>query len=618
MKVFNPLTALFSFVTCFTGFHLMFDATWGTNDISGYDLILSGRLDPFMSWPPYMAPLNIQLITNIFVPALGPYAFEFYLSLPLFIFALYTIATIKLNPSDNLLFVRNLLTAILSIPVFSIILHDLHSTVVSTLFIALIFYDTFVINRTTVRSAALFLFFIIILIVGNRVGNGFYIFCQSVFFIGFMCAAKIIVTKKSPHLRQLLLGSTILSILFGTAIVGSSLIGQDQRKEIIGGHFTAENTARHFVQVENTLNLNDTLRVLDLEKHEAPLINFSALPAEKFSGQWFKDAAAKLKPYQDQTLRSFAEKMAQLQLLPGKSIILWQLVILGCLGIGVKVFGFGFSKTNIAILLFAVITPILIALAVSLFIRFPPLRVWIPIFTATNLVLITVCFLILENYKLRISGKRIKLPKQPFILLKVYHFTLFYKINKLPEVRNSPFTFRGKNKGHLKDKAILSSGALWKHLEISNFTLTIILIFFICFTALGILKINSHYQLVTASNCDNYNEIWMQLGSNQKNYVTFVDGIYNSKCYVRPYSQAQHADMKIYPLGGTSFLTNSFKSKFTGMGKIEGLLCDHEFSLAMKSDTKLNFQKSYPRLSKRLTFRSIKIGQKHIDVASCS
>ena len=99
----------------------------------------------------------------------------------------------------------------------------------------------------------------------------------------------------------------------------------------------------------------------------------------------------------------------------------------------------------------------------------------------------------------------------------------------------------------------------------------------------------------------------MQLGSNQKNYVTFVDGIYNSKCYVRPYSQTQHADMKIYPLGGTSFLTNSFKSKFTGMGKIEGLLCDHEFSLAMKSDTKLNFQKSYPRLSKRLTLDPLKL-----------
>ena len=209
------------------------------------------------------------------------------------------------------------------------------------------------------------------------------------------------------------------------------------------------------------------------------------------------------------------------------------------------------------------------------------------------------------------------MPKQPSILLKVYHFTLFYKINKLPEVRNSPFTFRGKNKGHLKDKAILSSGALWKHLEISNFTLTIILIFFICFTALGILKINSHYQLVTASNCDNYNEIWMQLGSNQKNYVTFVDGSIIQSVMCVP-TLKRSMPYENIPLGGTSFLTNSFKSKFTGMGKIEGLLCDHEFSLAMKSDTKLNFQKSYPRLSKRLTFRSIKIGQKHIDVASCS
>lgn len=618
MKVFNPITALFSFVSCFTGFHLIFDATWGSNDISGYDLILSGRLDPFMSWPPYMAPLNIQLITNIFAPALGPFALEFYLSLPLFIWVLYTMIAINHNPGDNLLFARNLSTAILSIPIFSIILHDLHSTLVSTVFIALIFYDTFVSNRTPIRTATPFLFFIIILIIGNRIGNEILIFCQSVFFIGIILAAKTIISKKIPHLRPIVLGSTILTILFGIAIGGSSLIGKDRRTEIVGSHFKTENTARHFVQVENTLDLNDTLKVLDLQKHEAALINFSALPAEKFSGQWFKDAASKLQPHQDATIASFAKKIAKLQTLPGKQTILWQLIILVILGISVKVFKLNFGKTNLTILFFGVVSPIFIALAVSLFIRFPPLRVWIPIFTMTNLILLTTCFLIFENYAVRAVGKKKKLPDNPLFLFQIYHFTWFTELSNKLKGDKPVFRLKINNKELAMGYKRFSSLGLWKQREISNLTLTIILIFLICFTVMGILKMYSYYQTITESKCVSYNEVWDQLRGDKKNYVTFVDGIYNSKCFVRPYSKAQHAGMNIYPLGGTSFLTNSFKSKFTGMGKIEGLLCDHGFSLAMKSVTKLNFQKSYPRLSKRLTFRPIKIGQKHIVVASCS
>ena len=120
----------------------------------------------------------------------------------------------------------------------------MHSTV-STLFIALIFYDTFVINRTV--GLRRFLFFIIILIVGNRVGNGFYIFANQSF-LSALCARQNHRYKEKPTLKAIIARQYHPSILFGTAIVGSSLIGQDQRKEIIGGHFTDENTARHFVQ----------------------------------------------------------------------------------------------------------------------------------------------------------------------------------------------------------------------------------------------------------------------------------------------------------------------------------------------------------------------------------
>ena len=609
-----PKVACLAFACAFIFFSHTWSINWGTNDISGYDLTLSGAYEPFIQFPPFMAPLNGIFAKNILQPIFGPFAMEIYLALPLLFFFAYSIISGIQNPTDYYTKTRNLILAILSIPIVTINLHDMHSSIISTVFLSVIFYDAFISRKMSIAPALAFLFLISVFTSGNRINTSSFFFSLSlIFMIALWCSQKL-SHDPTPSRRFLLGGLLSFSSIFILANVAVTLVGQSIYKEAIGSEFASKNAARHFVQVENTLDMQSTLKVLDLKDHETGLLNFSALPIEKYSGEWFKEAREKLKPLQINKTSFFDNTREKILALPGKAVVFWQTVFLVLLTLMPRP---PITKRQSLFLLSLIVLPFFIAFAISYYFRPPPLRVWIPLLFSTNFILI-ICSL--KMMEAPIMALKRNPPAKSIFGLKIAHFALYITSPAVADKKTTPLSFEkfAVTVGNYTIKfSRIYSSVFWKGERLKNFAPKIVFTVLLLLFVRGIWINGAHYNKLTNIDCQNNDEIWRSINTHGDSIFTFLDGIFYSPCLVRPYSWPKHQDTNIYPLGGTSFLSSSYRKQLEVEGGIEGLLCKENTALALRPKTKIDFQTNYPILSQRMSFTVIDGINTNIHIGKC-
>ena len=537
----KKLITLFLVVLNFTHYYKVYDPEWGSNDISGFDLILANYFGEYIQLPLFHSPL-ISGIIKFNAYFLDDASLELTYGIPIFLFSAYLVKEINNSSGWSKVFIGATIL-FLSSPFLIVIIHNLSSSIFCGVFALLIFSNYFSetqkISYTNIVLASCLLF----LAFNYRVGSE----AELISLIFLICLPLFIFFSKHSLAVSISSLSKVAffcaSVFFFYLTVKNIYFLPLYEKEF-GENFFQHNAVRHAVQVSITMPFETKKELLGLNDLNQTILRFFPIPEKLYSNDWFAAAFEILSKNVKLEGQLTNFNLSKVLNTIGLDFVFWQIILSFLILICFR------NTKSLLVLLLSIILPIIIVISTTIISRHPPLRFWFPALMSCQIISL---ILIVEIYKELIKNRVIDKIGSPIKEMQIY---ILFGLGLLEHK---------ENKESPNSKTYI--------LPLSSF-----LILMSIFGTLSFSKsvADTHRKSYNAT-CE-INALYSKLSEQNEKYIAYP-GVFSSVCLIRPLAGLSFPDLDMLLVGGTSFLTKRFQNQYYEKGGIIGHICNENRKL---------------------------------------
>lgn len=522
----KKLTTIFLVFLNYLHYYKAYEPKWGSNDISGFDLISSNYFGEYITVALFHSPFIAKIIsfgTNFFLNA----SLELTYGLPLVIFSFYLIKEIRKQSCWSKV-VLGAAILFLSGPFLIVVIHNLSSSIFSGFFSLLIFSNYFSEKNQISPTNFIIAFALMFLALNYRVGSELQLMLLVVLisvplFIFLAGRSKGNVAHKVGGLFVFCSG------VFTFFYCIKSVYFLPFYNNELGLNFFELNAYRHAVQFSITLPIETKIELLGLDHLNTPIFKTFPIPEALYTNEWFSNAFNILVGTEGLTTEKLYIDLMKSAGISGSDFIFWQVVISSL------IFYLYREKNISTALLISALVPIAVLISVTLLSRSPPQRFWMPALMVGQIILLILS---------------VELAKEYLIKKKGIHFS-----------------FGVSNYQRIKPEFITIRFSLISFLVIVNLIGTV-----------NFVKSASDYHRKASSNKCDKSELYTMLAKENEKYISYPD-VFSSICLIEPYKELSYPALDILLVGGTSFLTKTFQMEYYKKGGMIGHVCEEKRKL---------------------------------------